>query len=383
MVQIPQLTADSAQFRNVKENPKSQCNSFPAQIIDGVLWVWPQSGDDARLESALTPAKSYQGLNDIQDKDRIWYGPWNFRQLPYGADFFIENVVDPAHVSISHHNVVGSRYNDQTMSMQHVTKLEKGGFAVETFRQDVEQKSKTTFHAPSHVSIEAPFGNEGAFQTLELYASPSMPGFSNHVGRMVVVKDKTGKMPKLLKQFTAPLPKWLNHVLAAAFLNQDAVFLHQQERLMAKTGQYTTLINDVGDGSRKNGASESYDYNQAVLPIEADKGVIFFRRWMSKFGGGRIPYKNNPSMPPVDPQVCFDQYNSHTATCRYCQTALRRLKKVRFASFFIATCLAVMRPLRRQVFNLATVLVSAGVGLALNKLIAMFYKYEFSHSHND
>jgi len=378
LVDVPQLEQDSAQLQAVQMNPKSQCSSFPVQIVDGVLWIWPSTGDDARLESALTPVNSYQGHKEIEatSPDRVWYGPWNYRQLPYGADFFIENVVDPAHVSISHHNVVGSRYSDQRMSMKHITKLTKDGFAVEVNVQG--NNSTTTFSAPSHVAIEAPFGDKGAFQCLELYASPSLPGFSNHVGRIIVVKDEAGATPKLLRTFTAPIPKWLNHVLAAAFLNQDAVFLHQQERLMAKKGQYTTLNNSNKDHHSGD------EYSQAVLPIEADKGVLFFRQWMSKFAGKRIPYKNNPTMPPVDSSVCFDQYNSHMATCQICQTALRRLKKIRFVSFFLATCLAVVRPLqRRPLWNFASVLVSAGLGLGLNKLIGMFYKYEFSHSHND
>jgi len=382
LVDAPQLEPEGAQLKAIQENPKSQCNSFPVQIIDGVVWVWPESGADARLEAALTPAQSYSGLEEIEktNPDRIWYGPWNYRQLPYGADFFIENVVDPAHVTISHHNVVGSRYDDQRMNMNHSTKLQKNGFAIETTNPARNTRSTTTFKAPAHVGIEAPFGDKGAFQTLELYASPSMPGFCNHVGRMVIVKDETGEMPKLLRTFTAPLPKWLNHVLAASFLNQDAVFLHQQERLMAQKGQYTSLNPPTNNDGKDD---EGMDYNQAILPIEADKGVVFFRKWLSKYAGGRIPYKNNPAMPPVDPNVCFDQYQSHTAKCQICQTALRRLKTVRLASFFVATCWAVLRPLNKQLLNLATVLLSAGFGLVLNKLIGMFYKYEFSHSHND
>ena len=304
LVDAPQLEPDSAQLMAVQKNPKSRCNSFPLQVIDGVLWVCPEAGDDARLESALTPAQSYKGLEEKQtNSDRIWYGPWNYRQLPYGADFFIENVVDPAHVGISHHNVVGNRYSDQRMSLDHITKLRKNGCSFHTTNPNNTQNSTTTFAAPSLVAIEASFGDKGAFQLLELYVSPSLPGFSNHVGRMVIVKDESGTMPRLFKQFTAPIPKWLNHVLAAAFLNQDAVFLHQQERLMAKKGEYTTLHNTPQSAAARD------DYSQVVLPVDADKGVLFYRQWMAKLAGGRIPYKNNPSMPLVDPTVCFDQYH--------------------------------------------------------------------------
>lgn len=190
---------------------------------------------------------------------------------------------------------------------------------------------------------------------------------------MVIVKEKDGKMPSFLAMFTAPVPKWLNHVMAASFLNQDGLFLHQQERTLAKTGAYSSLVN--GDDKPTN-------YNDAVLPIDIDKGVLNYRNWLRLLAGGRIPYKYGPLMPDADNEIVFDQWNGHTKYCQICQTALANLKKVRFAAFFTATCLAVLRP-AGNALNLVSVLATAGIGLALNKLIGMFYRYEFSHAHND
>ena len=34
-----------------------------------------------------------------------------FRDIPYGWDMFMENVLDPAHVPVSHHNIVGNRFH--------------------------------------------------------------------------------------------------------------------------------------------------------------------------------------------------------------------------------------------------------------------------------
>lgn len=205
-------------------------------------------------------------------------------------------------------------------------------------------------------------------QTLELYCSPSRPGFCNHVGRMVILKDNNGKMPKLLRQFTLLIPKWLNHVVASAFLDQD-------ERHMVRTGQYK--------GHMENG-EEPYHYTKAVYPVNIDKGVINFRNWMRQLAGGGIPYKNNPTMPDSSHEVVFDVWIGHSKYCRYCQEALRRLKKVRFASLFAAACMAVVRPAKLGVKgSLASTLALSFVGLLVNKLIGMFYRYEFSHSHND
>jgi hypothetical protein len=281
-----------------------------------------------------------------------------------------------AHVEVSHHNVVGSRYNNQVMNLSKVKPLTKDGFAIKSSRPLPKAKPGTTnFSAPSLVAIDVPFGDDGARQSLELYISPSRPGFSYHVGRQVILKDKSGKIPSLLRQFSLPTPKWLSHVLASVFLNQDGLFLHHQERALARTGQYTSAL---GNGE------DPYQYTKAVYAVNSDMGVILFRNWLQQLAGGRIPYKHNPVMPAPSNEIVFDVWNGHTKYCKYCQDALRRLKKIRLASFVAATCMAVVRPAKLQVVgNLAATLFLAGTGMMLNKLIGMFYRYETSHAHND
>jgi len=235
--------------------------------------------------------------------------------------------------------------------------------------------STTSFEAPSMVVIDAPFGDDGAKQTLELYVSPSRPGFSNHIGRMVILKDESGRMPPLLRPFTLPLPKWVNHIMASAFLNQDGLFLHHQERALARTGLYSTALSN---------GEESYHYSKAVFPVNSDLGVILFRNWLRHLAGGRIPYKNNPVMPAPSNDVVFDVWNGHTKYCKYCQDALRRLRKARFAFFVGAACMGVLRPAQLHIVgNLAMTLLLGGIGMMLNKLISLFYRYEYSHAHND
>lgn len=364
-VAVPQIDNKGSEMERMKQNPKSKCNSFPTKIIEGVLWVWPSSDENAILESELTPVNH----REIEEGDDVWKGPWNFRELPYGQDFFVENVVDPAHVTISHHNIVGNRYDDQSMTVETEAALTKDGFTVQVVRPS-GPAGTTRYAAPGLVAIENKIG-EDANQALELYSAPSKPGFCWHAGRMVIRKGgSSDESAKLLRRFTLPMPTWLNHVLASSFLNQDALFLHHQERHMAKTGMYSSYEDSSGN------------YNDAVLPIGADKGVITYRNWMKQLAGGKIPYKNNPTMPSADNNVVFDVWNSHTKYCKYCQGALKNLKKARFAAFFVSTCLAVLRPFSAAAGNLLSTLFTAGLGLALSKLIGLFYRYEFSHAHN-
>jgi nitrite reductase/ring-hydroxylating ferredoxin subunit len=99
LVDIPQLDKEEEEFHRIQANSKSSCNAFPTQVIDDVLWVWPESGSDARLEAALKEPPLCKTTENVEP-DRLFIGKWNFRELPYSADYFIKNVVDPAHVQV-------------------------------------------------------------------------------------------------------------------------------------------------------------------------------------------------------------------------------------------------------------------------------------------
>jgi nitrite reductase/ring-hydroxylating ferredoxin subunit len=90
---IPQM-GETSDFERVQRDPKSQCNSFPTTVQNGILWIWPSNDKDATLESALSPPRTSDADQDDR-QDLLFIGPWNYRELPYGADYFIENVVDP------------------------------------------------------------------------------------------------------------------------------------------------------------------------------------------------------------------------------------------------------------------------------------------------
>ena len=168
----------------------------------------------------------------------LYFNSSRTRRVPSTGCYYFST----AHVTVSHHNVVGNRYDDQTQTLSPIDPLTKDGFSFSVSAPG-RPPSRTEFHAPCLVTPISEV--EGAKQILELYSSPSRPGFCNHVGRMVIVKtDKDAELPIGLKQFTLPVPTWVNHLMASAFLNQDALFLHHQERHMHKSKLYSTLKPD-------------------------------------------------------------------------------------------------------------------------------------------
>ena len=84
----PQSSFHSAQERN-----------------DGLLWVWGEGGPGAAAEAASTPAVAPEELDDPSAS--LYLSPWFMRDVPYGADTLVENVLDPSHVPFSHHGTIG------------------------------------------------------------------------------------------------------------------------------------------------------------------------------------------------------------------------------------------------------------------------------------
>jgi Pheophorbide a oxygenase len=283
-----------------------------------------------------------------------------------------------AHASISHHNIIGDRYKDQRGKLNITSALTKSGFQIESLGYtNTTVKAFTTYSAPSMVTIDALFG-QGAVQTLELYVTPSRPGFCYHTGRMVVATEKGATIPPLLKLFTLPMPTWFNHLMAARFLNQDGLFLHEQEKALARTGKYSAV-------SSSPDSTTPFDYTTAVYAANSDLGVLQYRTWIRKLAGGFVPYRHNHHNTLVEPSVgnvVFDQWNGHTKYCSICQSALKNIRTARFASFVVAALMAVVRP-GGVAGGVALSSLFAGVGLICSNLIKLFYVYEFSHATND
>ena len=390
-VSIPQSINEERENRNCS-NTKACAVVYPLQERQGLIWVWGESGKKAWQESQkLSPAI----IPEVEEKsERIMPLYWNIRDLPYGWDYFIENVTDPAHVPVSHHGLMGSRYSDakyyDMLPVRKISTQEGFSFSV-TSSSPAIKSSISDFQPPCHVRIVTSFADGGKL-ILALYAIPTRPGWCRHLGRQVLVKNDQGKTPPGLAFFALPMPKWLGHVLASLFLHQDMVFLHHQEKYM--------------DAMEGNWLEKVY------TPNPQDKMVITFRQWLKYRAGGKIPWfgKDTLESGKSNSQELFDVYHTHTKNCRYCQKALTRIKLFSTLSYVIAGLLgiiAVWLDLRHLLLEVAKgsiladgtlplflpsasvgvlfllALIFVGVGFGLGKFTRLFYVYEFNHFHND
>jgi phenylpropionate dioxygenase-like ring-hydroxylating dioxygenase large terminal subunit len=388
-VSIPQ-SQDEQTAAHHCENPKSCAVVYPTQECQGLLWVWAESGEQAQIESQLRTPRLIAELEDNSGK--VEKSPWNFRDLPYGWDYFMENVADPAHVPVSHHGIVGDRYKDaKYYDMIPVRKMstEEGfAFALQPTTGNIEQ-AVHDFQPPCYMRI-ATTTKDGGQLILALYATPTRPGWCRHIGCQVFVKNAQGKKPQGLSFFGLPLPTWLIHVLASLFLHQDMVFLHYQEKTIAQRRKGKWL-------------------DAVFTPNPQDKMVITLRQWLEKRAGGGIPwaegYSHDLPAAETDKQKLFDVWTTHTQHCTVCQNALKNINRLSVSAYVVAAvCLflaimldarvvAMQAALGKSMFaifppigfwlTLGSGILLAIVGYQLKRLSRLFYVYEFEHARND
>ncbi|MBD2169271.1 Rieske 2Fe-2S domain-containing protein [Calothrix membranacea FACHB-236] len=393
-VSIPQSKDEQTATEHCS-NSRSSAMSYPTQELQGLLWVWAESGKEAQLESQL---RTPQIIPELEDKSlQTTHLFWNIRDLPYGWDFFMENVADPAHVPVSHHGLVGNRYQDANyldlVCIKQISTGEGFAFEIKPTAPTIE-RAIHDFQPPSHMRIVST-SIDGGKLILALYATPTRPGWCRHIGSQVLVKNESGKTPKGLGIFGLPMPTWLGHVLSSLFLHQDLVFLHYQQKILAKHQNSRWL-------------------DAVYTPNPQDKMVITFRQWLEKKAGGSIPwaggYNSHPSPSELDKQQLFDVWTTHTQNCRVCQDALNNIKRLYTSAYGLAViclCVSVVIDARAIAikaalasvnqtpislltlppigfwWTLGSAIVFATLGYLLQKFSRLFYVYEFEHSHND
>jgi phenylpropionate dioxygenase-like ring-hydroxylating dioxygenase large terminal subunit len=374
---LPQ--AKEEQVQRLLENPRACASSRPAQVKEGVLWVWGDSSPDAALESALQEPILPEEMNDPAYEGRWSFSTWSHRDIPYGWEVAMENVTDPAHVDVSHHNIVANRYEDPSpIEIDFLRKpTNKGGFKVEIKKlqsEEVKAKKGTSgvittndFKPPHAIHIKSEFPS-GASLTLVINFVPTKPGWSRLVGSTFMVEGRNGEKPKAFSVYTLPLPRWFVHLMAPAFLHQDQVFLHFQQSILQK------------EMAKSPGKSWMDSY---WIPTEADKMTVTMRRWLDKNDGvGWCPSAKDDLSALPDVSLLFDTYKTHTSQCTTCMKALRNTVIVQKVLKYSAVTM-VAAGVATSSWGMIAGSGVLGFGYqAASKLKKMFYEVPYNHQDN-
>jgi len=122
---IPQVEPEVE--RAACSSKRSCVQAFPVQIEKSVLFVWPWGGEPADGSGPLgESALPRHQLSSVKD------GASTFtRDLPYGWDTLLENIVDPSHVPFAHHGLQGRREDAVPINMSLQIPVGPSGFDFE------------------------------------------------------------------------------------------------------------------------------------------------------------------------------------------------------------------------------------------------------------
>ncbi|HEY9876291.1 MAG TPA: Rieske 2Fe-2S domain-containing protein [Candidatus Obscuribacterales bacterium] len=334
---IPQLPADA-------KIPASACvRSFTVVECQGIVWVWP--GEPGTADEEKIPT--------IADLDKPEFFSADYMgDLPYDQNYLIENLLDPAHVCISHDGSEGNRKTAQPLDME----------AIETSVEGIRGRWKgknnpngvwmgLNFKAPNlvHYIYSLP-GRSGG---LALYSIPIGQGRSR-----LLLRRYGNFLPKNIKQ----KPRWLEHLRQNRILEEDLPLIVGQQAEIERLGQ---------------------SLKQVYLPLKtSDVLVLEYRKWLDKFGES-LPYYQGyvTSKLKSDNDECnqqpvhLDRLSRHTQLCSSCNRAYQVTNKLKQSLVGVAIALAgvaIVTDGAYQIVAVAVALSFVGLAVVADKLKTKF-----------
>ncbi|XP_047970210.1 protein TIC 55, chloroplastic-like [Salvia hispanica] len=370
-VKIPQLSAGA-------KIPASACvRTYEIKDSQGVIWIWMSHKTPPNIEK-IPWFENFDrpGFRDVS----------TIHELPYDHSILLENLMDPAHVPISHDRTDWTaKREDATALFFEVVERTDRGFAGHWGR---EKDRSIPDYIPNFLRFEAPCvlqnnreivdknGERNYFTGLFL-CRPSGQGKS-----MLIVRfGNTRQPPPMLKLF----PRWYFHQNACKVFEQDMGFLSSQNEILMKEKVPTRKL--------------------YINLRSSDVWVAEYRKWMDKVGHG-MPYyfgHSSISLPEIPAVVEHapagfvanfsasqpakggigtmeapnpaNRYFRHVVHCKGCMSVVKSShswKNALSVAAAVSTTLAILVSARqwKVLFLLSTAVLLAGVQIC-STIIAM------------
>lgn len=384
-VSIPQLS-ETAKI------PKRSCLRMrEVQVVQSVVWVWMGDIPSNSLPNgeAKVPSKSVDDLDlflngNKQKKKELSINNYFQMDLPYDHSYLIENLLDPAHVPVSHDRTEGGgkRENAQPFEMElDKDSVSSNGFSGR-FRNTREKNGKKSiwqniqYDAPGIIrySFTTP---KGARFRVEAICMPLGLGRSRLLFRTYVLG-----LPRMISFIYSLKPQFLRNLNSCKVLEQDMGLISSQEDHFKRTNR---------------------NLNEDFLLLDStDKFVGVYRRWLDSVGHG-MPWFQGLSQASTNVAAITDhqlppklfpmmhrasgyqetRYHRHVVHCPTTRRALRNIKKSKKLSLGLAVAasvictsllsFSVMVPRRLMVGLISSIPIFASVAGLLKKLENCFY----------
>ncbi|XP_045821150.1 protochlorophyllide-dependent translocon component 52, chloroplastic-like isoform X2 [Trifolium pratense] len=359
---IPQAPHDGPPIHTSK---KACVAAYPSTVQNDILWFWPNT--DPQYKDIITK-KTPPFIPEIDDPS--YSSLMGNREIAYGYEVLIENLMDPAHVPYAHRGIMNTDHPKDKLDREGGTPLELSieEFDVNGFTAD-QGWSKGKFMSPSIFYVYKPASSDETkkllFQkkfALILICIPVSPGNSRLIWCF----------PRNFGQWIDKIvPRWMFHVGQNLILDSDLYLLHVEEKKIMDVGQ------------------ENW-HKACFVPTKSDALVIAFRKWLKKYAGGQVDWRGKYSgaLPPTPPrEQLLDRYWSHVVNCKSCNLAYKSLNVAEVVLQIISVAaIGIVAAMKQGAVSAVTrnsMVVLGVLSFVLSRLLAHFiYKYLRYHDYN-
>jgi phenylpropionate dioxygenase-like ring-hydroxylating dioxygenase large terminal subunit len=407
-IRIPQATPEDE--KAALSSKRSCVTSYPVHIEKNVIWFWPWIEDV--LSIAGEPSKHPETLMSGANINPSTYT----RDLPYGWESLVENLIDPSHVPFAHHGLQGKRedaipinmtvpeslgeqgfrfeWEDRTSkypsSWLHVSKcpecmqaandISKSFYVVRVCRASTVGMIRSgtgMFQAPFTVMYDANFASETPRDfKLSVLCIPTKPGWSRAIilgpsieqhdvkhdrDEQQSITDDDDEAEKMTEKTKRKSPS-----LQRIIFKRIPVWVVHQLSNRFLDSDLAFLHYQEQERQRR----DSY-----YMPAPSDRCIAALRSWIPKYtdmDGERPP-------PALSRSEMFDRWNQHTSKCVHCRKGLKSLQTLRQ---FVYSILGVsVLGFKYKIAKLAVLLSFATLRIAA-RIEKSFKEGEFRHYEN-
>ncbi|MEH2316426.1 aromatic ring-hydroxylating dioxygenase subunit alpha [Nostoc sp.] len=341
---IPQLPADA-------KIPVNACvSSFKVLELQGIIWMWAGEAETA-IDELIPSLPDWEKL-ECFNLDYV-------RDLPYDQSYFIENVIDPAHVPISHDGIMGSRKDAQALEIEVIDSNIQGikGRWRRTRTPNLPWMS-LDFIAPNLILYKSSNEQQGKFWGTALYSIP-------------LSKDRCRILIRNYSNFFSQkirlMPPWLDHILIRnKILEGDLQLVVEQKAQIERLGQ---------------------NLKEVYFPLKtSDTLVVEYRKWLDKFGSS-LPFyqgystsKNVGSSESDQKLTTLDRFSQHTLLCSSCNRAYQVTNTVKQSCIGVAIALTFVAILADD-SRIRIAAISLSIVAVVMSAIAQTLKTHFERSY--
>ncbi|KAL9458988.1 hypothetical protein AB3S75_007809 [Citrus x aurantiifolia] len=368
---IPQAPPDGPPVHTSK---KACAAVYPSAVQNGILWFWP---DIAPQCKDIIKTKKPPHIPELDDPS--FTKMFGSRDVPYGYEVLMENLMDPAHLTYAHYGMMRTRKPKVMLDREggrpikiSFEKIDINGFIAKQDSESAKFLAPCVFVVYPELLENQENGSAssgGAEEKLEqrrvaliFICAPVSPGNS----RVIWAFPRNFQI-----WIDKVVPRWIFHIGQNLILDSDLCLLHVEER----------KIMAVGPANWQKAC---------FVPTKSDNLVVGFRMWLKKYSGGQFNWggKFDATLPPTLPrEQLMDRYWPHVVNCKSCNAAHKSLSALevilQVVSVVSVGIVAATKQNAVSMATRATIVSFAVICFAASKWLSHFvYKTFHYHDYN-